>query len=275
MVSTKNHYNYWRPVTAIREGDTDGNPATTGDPTWTSLRATPAGSGLRLGSQHRRGRRCGGAEAVLRHRSNELPGLQRDVASLVAPVAVRHRCSARIPASPRLRPRTPTRASSSGSTSASRSKRGLPTAETSAGVPPTSISALSIEIGLLMEPAATAAGTPGAGGAHPSPSTAHHPEPEPGRRTVHDLTPDPTSSRTPLPEECVNRTGGRTFTQATSPGTVAGRLCPHCDSPPTGIARSTPARWPAGSPSARTRRLGPPRGAGGGPWSGRRRQAQA
>ena len=80
MVSTKNHYNYWRPVTAIQEGDTDGNPATTGDPTWTPLRAHSPGSGLRLGSQHRRGRRCGGAEAVLRHRSSELPGLQCDVA---------------------------------------------------------------------------------------------------------------------------------------------------------------------------------------------------
>jgi hypothetical protein len=42
MVSTKNHYNYWRPVTAVRNGDTDGNPATTGDPKWTPLRVTPA-----------------------------------------------------------------------------------------------------------------------------------------------------------------------------------------------------------------------------------------
>jgi len=42
MVSTKNHYDYWRPVTAIQEGDTDGNPATTGNPTWTPLRPTPA-----------------------------------------------------------------------------------------------------------------------------------------------------------------------------------------------------------------------------------------
>ena len=67
MVDTKNHYNYWRPVTAIRNGDTDGNPDTTGDPTWTPLRGTPAEPGLRLGSQHRRGRGCGGAEAILRH----------------------------------------------------------------------------------------------------------------------------------------------------------------------------------------------------------------
>jgi hypothetical protein len=42
MVDTKNHYNYWRPVTAIQTGDTDGNPDTTGDPAWTPLRPTPA-----------------------------------------------------------------------------------------------------------------------------------------------------------------------------------------------------------------------------------------
>ena len=41
MVSTKNHYNYWRPVTAIQTGNTDGNPDTTGDPAWTPLRGTP------------------------------------------------------------------------------------------------------------------------------------------------------------------------------------------------------------------------------------------
>jgi hypothetical protein len=35
-------YDFWRPVTAIREGDTDGNDATTGDPTWNSLVNTPA-----------------------------------------------------------------------------------------------------------------------------------------------------------------------------------------------------------------------------------------
>ena len=31
----------WRPVTAIQTGDTDGNPDTVGDPTWTSFRPTP------------------------------------------------------------------------------------------------------------------------------------------------------------------------------------------------------------------------------------------
>jgi len=38
----KYHYAVWRPVTAIREADGDGNPATTGDPNWTPLSATPA-----------------------------------------------------------------------------------------------------------------------------------------------------------------------------------------------------------------------------------------
>ena len=35
-------YNAWRPITAIRETADDGNPATTPDPTWTPLFATPA-----------------------------------------------------------------------------------------------------------------------------------------------------------------------------------------------------------------------------------------
>jgi hypothetical protein len=38
---TKYHYRYWRPITAIRRGGSDGNPATAGDPTWTPLRTTP------------------------------------------------------------------------------------------------------------------------------------------------------------------------------------------------------------------------------------------
>jgi hypothetical protein len=41
MSASKNHYSYWRPVTAIQVGDTDGNPDTTGDRAWTPLRPTP------------------------------------------------------------------------------------------------------------------------------------------------------------------------------------------------------------------------------------------
>jgi PAP2 superfamily len=38
---SKFQYNFWRPVTAIREAASDGNPRTTADPTWTPLLTTP------------------------------------------------------------------------------------------------------------------------------------------------------------------------------------------------------------------------------------------
>jgi hypothetical protein len=41
-MESKYHYHYWRPVTAIRAGDTDGNPRTDGDPAFTPFIATPA-----------------------------------------------------------------------------------------------------------------------------------------------------------------------------------------------------------------------------------------
>ena len=37
----KYHYNFWRPQTAIRNGDIDGNPATVGDANWESLILNP------------------------------------------------------------------------------------------------------------------------------------------------------------------------------------------------------------------------------------------
>jgi hypothetical protein len=37
----KYHYRFWRPIHAIARADTDGNPATAPDPTWTPLRTTP------------------------------------------------------------------------------------------------------------------------------------------------------------------------------------------------------------------------------------------
>ena len=37
----KFHYNFWRPVTAVRNGDQDNNPATERDAAWTPLNATP------------------------------------------------------------------------------------------------------------------------------------------------------------------------------------------------------------------------------------------
>ena len=38
---SKKYYVYWRPITAIQEGNNDGNSRTTGDPTWLPLIVTP------------------------------------------------------------------------------------------------------------------------------------------------------------------------------------------------------------------------------------------
>ena len=50
-------YNFWRSVTAIRAGDTDGNPATDPDPTWMSLIVTSAIPRLYIRPQYLQ--RCG------------------------------------------------------------------------------------------------------------------------------------------------------------------------------------------------------------------------
>jgi hypothetical protein len=39
--NAKNHYDRWRPISAIAGADTDGNPATVADPGWTPLLTTP------------------------------------------------------------------------------------------------------------------------------------------------------------------------------------------------------------------------------------------
>src|SRR5438094_9212105 len=41
VFDAKYTYNFWRPVTAIRNGDTDGNDATERDPSWTPFIDTP------------------------------------------------------------------------------------------------------------------------------------------------------------------------------------------------------------------------------------------
>ncbi|HYE47400.1 MAG TPA: vanadium-dependent haloperoxidase [Caulobacter sp.] len=41
MGATKAHYDFWRPITAIRNGDQDGNDATPRDAAWTPLLGTP------------------------------------------------------------------------------------------------------------------------------------------------------------------------------------------------------------------------------------------
>lgn len=41
VLEAKYHYSFWRPITAIRNGDRDDNPATERDPDWTPLIVTP------------------------------------------------------------------------------------------------------------------------------------------------------------------------------------------------------------------------------------------
>jgi hypothetical protein len=41
VLDAKYHYNFWRPITAIRNGDNDGNPATDSDPAWQPMANTP------------------------------------------------------------------------------------------------------------------------------------------------------------------------------------------------------------------------------------------
>jgi hypothetical protein len=41
VLDAKYHYNFWRPITAIRNGDNDGNPATDREATWQPIANTP------------------------------------------------------------------------------------------------------------------------------------------------------------------------------------------------------------------------------------------
>jgi PAP2 superfamily len=41
VLDAKYYYNFWRPITAIRNGDTDGNAATDREATWQPIADTP------------------------------------------------------------------------------------------------------------------------------------------------------------------------------------------------------------------------------------------
>ncbi len=66
----KYYWQFWRPITAIREADTDGNPDTEADPTWLPLfdPATPVCSGLPLATppfpDHPSGHACSSSALV-------------------------------------------------------------------------------------------------------------------------------------------------------------------------------------------------------------------
>lgn len=84
MVVAKQHYEYWRPITAIRNGTEDGNPATMPDPAWIPLIATPNFQEYPCGH-------CtlaGSIAEVMEHESGWKPGQGVRVGSLLNPMSV-------------------------------------------------------------------------------------------------------------------------------------------------------------------------------------------
>jgi hypothetical protein len=77
-------YNQWRPVTAIRAGDTDWNPETVEDPLWTPLLVTPPFPDYIAGHTTY----AGAAEKVLEHVFGRHPGLAIALTSPTAPGVV-------------------------------------------------------------------------------------------------------------------------------------------------------------------------------------------
>jgi hypothetical protein len=73
---------FWRPITAIQLADTDGNPATTPDKTWTPLAGTPAYPDYPSGHACLTGATAAGLSAFFGARHIDL-----DVSSLVVPPA--------------------------------------------------------------------------------------------------------------------------------------------------------------------------------------------
>lgn len=86
VFDTKYTYTFWRPVTAIRAGDTDNNPETVADPAWTSYQPTPPYPDFTCGLPIN----AGSATEVLRRyfRTDKLPftltaaGITRSYATL-------------------------------------------------------------------------------------------------------------------------------------------------------------------------------------------------
>jgi hypothetical protein len=84
MVVAKQHYEYWRPITAIRNGAEDGNPATQPDPAWVPLIPTPNFQEYPCGH-------CtlaGSIAEVMEHASGWKPGQGVRVGSLMNPTSV-------------------------------------------------------------------------------------------------------------------------------------------------------------------------------------------
>jgi hypothetical protein len=82
VFDTKYTYNFWRPVTAIRAGDTDGNAATEADTGWLSYQNTPPYPDYTCGLPNNV---ASGMEVLRRYfRTDYLPYTQRITAGIAA-----------------------------------------------------------------------------------------------------------------------------------------------------------------------------------------------
>jgi hypothetical protein len=87
---SKLHFLLWRPITAIRLADTDGNGATTAQPTWTPLLTTPPYPDYDSGHQSISGssqfvlRAYFGNETPVTGTSEGMPSVSRSFASFTA-----------------------------------------------------------------------------------------------------------------------------------------------------------------------------------------------
>ena len=68
VFDAKYHYNFWRPVTAIRNADQTGNKATPREASWSAARRYADASGIPLRALHFIDRRRRGADAAVRRR---------------------------------------------------------------------------------------------------------------------------------------------------------------------------------------------------------------
>ena len=88
-IESKYFYHFWRPITAIRLGDSDGNPATVGDPAWSSFDPVcppipdyPSGHSASAGAGGLALARIFGSDsATFTHQSVTLPGPTRSFTS--------------------------------------------------------------------------------------------------------------------------------------------------------------------------------------------------
>jgi hypothetical protein len=119
-------YDLWRPVTAIREGDADGNDATAGDPSWNSLQNTPATPDYPSTQSTFSGAAAAALAGVL--------GIDQ-VAFSVTSGRPSRTSPGRSPASRRRRGRAPTPGSTPASTSAAHARTGSPSGAGSASAP--------------------------------------------------------------------------------------------------------------------------------------------